>query len=276
MRIVHDQHLRHQQRSIPQTTKQNKPSKHIRRIHSIRRSFFFSPSGQTRQHTTKKQSHTVGHSPFRDRQTTAITPTMPQSASATSSVAASPPATPTTSSSAGGGLGGGPAPPKTAPPTSIQPTPFARVYASAHPLLLLGLLAWRFPALVADPVAEMTSVVPFLAALQTFFVMTVLPPAGSAPAASTPATATVGKDDRLEEKEKESAVPRSEIIKPNKGPYRRKAPFASSSSSSSPVLAVGRALTTRLTVRSSSPFSLQTSSPRPTKKTETKKKKRDK
>ncbi|PKY05156.1 hypothetical protein P168DRAFT_326867 [Aspergillus campestris IBT 28561] len=173
---------------------------------------------------------------------------MPQSASATSSVAASPPATPTTSSSStGGGPLGGPAPPKTAPPTPIQPTQFARVYASAHPLLLLGLLAWRFPALVADPVAEMTSVVPFLAALQTFFVMTVLPPAGSAPATLTPATTTVGKEDRLEEKEKESAVPRSEIIKPNKGPYRRKAPFASSSSSASPVLAVGRALTTRLT-----------------------------
>ncbi|KAF7616833.1 putative GPI-anchor biosynthesis protein [Aspergillus flavus] len=77
-------------------------------------------------------------------------------------------------------LAQGPAAPKSAPPIHILPNNISKTYALIHPVLLLALLALRFNALVADPVAELLSKLPFLAMLQVAFVMTCLPPAGSA------------------------------------------------------------------------------------------------
>ncbi|KAJ1712918.1 GPI-anchor biosynthesis protein (Pig-F) [Aspergillus flavus] len=77
-------------------------------------------------------------------------------------------------------LAQGPAAPKSAPPIHILPNNISKTYALIHPVLLLALLALRFNALVADPVAELLSKLPFLALLQVAFVMTCLPPAGSA------------------------------------------------------------------------------------------------
>ncbi|GAB1198032.1 Glycosylphosphatidylinositol (GPI) anchor assembly protein [Aspergillus pseudonomiae] len=77
-------------------------------------------------------------------------------------------------------LAQGPAAPKSAPPIHVLPNNISKTYALIHPVLLLALLALRFNALVTDPVAELLSNLPFLALLQVTFVMTCLPPAGSA------------------------------------------------------------------------------------------------
>ncbi|KAE8164795.1 GPI biosynthesis protein family Pig-F-domain-containing protein [Aspergillus tamarii] len=77
-------------------------------------------------------------------------------------------------------LAQGPATPKSAPPIHILPNNISKTYALIHPVLLLALVALRFNALVTDPVAELLSNLPFLALLQVTFVMTCLPPAGSA------------------------------------------------------------------------------------------------
>ncbi|KAE8423403.1 GPI biosynthesis protein Pig-F, partial [Aspergillus pseudocaelatus] len=77
-------------------------------------------------------------------------------------------------------LAQGPAPPKSAPPIHVLPNNISKTYALIHPVLLLALVALRFDALVTDPVAELLSNLPFLALLQVTFVMTCLPPAGSA------------------------------------------------------------------------------------------------
>ncbi|KNG83445.1 putative GPI-anchor biosynthesis protein (Pig-F), partial [Aspergillus nomiae NRRL 13137] len=77
-------------------------------------------------------------------------------------------------------LAQGPAVPKSAPPIHVLPNNISKTYALIHPVLLLALLALRFNALVTDPVAELLSNLPFLALLQVTFVMTCLPPAGSA------------------------------------------------------------------------------------------------
>ncbi|KAH1788255.1 Glycosylphosphatidylinositol (GPI) anchor assembly protein [Aspergillus fumigatus] len=50
-----------------------------------------------------------------------------------------------------------------APPVNILPTQLARTYSFVHPAALLAILATRFQALVADPVAEMLNTLPFLA-----------------------------------------------------------------------------------------------------------------
>ncbi|KAE8379778.1 GPI biosynthesis protein family Pig-F-domain-containing protein [Aspergillus bertholletiae] len=100
-------------------------------------------------------------------------------------------------------LSQGPAAPKFAPPIHILPNSISKTYALIHPVVLLALLAFRFNALVADPVAELLGNLPFLALLQVAFVMTCLPPAGSA------------KDD--DDKSTSAA-----ILKPGKIGLRRK------------------------------------------------------
>ncbi|KAL2817263.1 GPI biosynthesis protein family Pig-F-domain-containing protein [Aspergillus cavernicola] len=65
------------------------------------------------------------------------------------------------------------------PPVSVLPSQFARVYALAHPALLLSLVAYRFNSVVNDPVAELLGDIPFLVGLQVVFVMGCLPPAGA-------------------------------------------------------------------------------------------------
>ncbi|RHZ54133.1 PIG-F family protein [Aspergillus thermomutatus] len=96
-----------------------------------------------------------------------------------------------------------------APPVNILPTQLARTYSFLHPAALLAILAVRFEALVAEPVAEMLNTLPFLALLQVTYVMICLPPAGSAPSSKTGsdsgsgATSPVGEgDDKEKEKRK--------------------------------------------------------------------------
>lgn len=77
-----------------------------------------------------------------------------------------------------------------APPVNILPSPTARIYSIAHPALLLGLVATRFEALVANPTKELLSTLPWLTLLQIFYVIVCLPPAGSTPWTETSAPAS--------------------------------------------------------------------------------------
>ncbi|KAL5336566.1 GPI biosynthesis protein family Pig-F-domain-containing protein [Aspergillus crustosus] len=98
----------------------------------------------------------------------------------------------------------------TATATPILPTQFARVYALAHPALLLSLVAYRFSSVIEDPVAELLGGIPYLVGLQVVYVMGCLPPAGS-------------------EKEDGSST---EGKKTSSGPARRRGPGGKSSSAS--------------------------------------------
>lgn len=80
-----------------------------------------------------------------------------------------------------------PAKPSSTTPASlravqIKQTPLAQAARHAAPALLAGLFAVRFSALVADPVATMTSSLPFAAALQVAYAVLCLPVAGSSQA----------------------------------------------------------------------------------------------
>ena len=93
-----------------------------------------------------------------------------------------------------------------APPVNILPTQLARTYSFVHPAALLAILATRFQALVADPVAEMLNTLPFLALLQVTYVMVCLPPAGSvlpSPPASPVSDGDEKEKEKVKEKEKE-------------------------------------------------------------------------
>lgn len=77
-------------------------------------------------------------------------------------------------------------------PVTILPSQTARIYAVAHPALLLTLYAARFPSLVADPVGELLQDVPLLAALQVTYAVLCLPPAGTvSPASSSSPSSSV-------------------------------------------------------------------------------------
>lgn len=94
-----------------------------------------------------------------------------------------------------------------APPVNILPTQLARTYSFVHPAALLAILAARFEALVANPVAEMLNTLPFLALMQVTYVMVCLPPAGSVlaskPGGETLPASLVGEgEDKDKEKEK--------------------------------------------------------------------------
>lgn len=65
------------------------------------------------------------------------------------------------------------------PPVPILPSQFARVYAVAHPALLLSLVTYRFSSVIDNPVSELLGDIPYLVGLQVVFVMSCLPPAGS-------------------------------------------------------------------------------------------------
>ncbi|GFF33118.1 glycosylphosphatidylinositol anchor biosynthesis protein 11 [Aspergillus udagawae] len=88
-----------------------------------------------------------------------------------------------------------------APPVNILPTQLARTYSFVHLAALLAILAVRFEALVADPVAEMLNTLPFLALLQVTYVMVCLPPAGSV-LSSSPVSPVGEGDEKEKEKEK--------------------------------------------------------------------------
>ncbi|KAI1107054.1 GPI biosynthesis protein family Pig-F-domain-containing protein [Jackrogersella minutella] len=55
----------------------------------------------------------------------------------------------------------------------------AQVVRHAHPVLLISLFLVRFHALVADPVATMSSSIPIVVVVQAVYTITCLPPAGS-------------------------------------------------------------------------------------------------
>ncbi|KAL4920676.1 GPI biosynthesis protein family Pig-F-domain-containing protein [Aspergillus aurantiobrunneus] len=79
-------------------------------------------------------------------------------------------------------------------PTSILSSQFARVYALAHPAVLLSLVAYRFGSVVDNPVRELLSDIPYLVGLQVVFVMGCLPPTGSEKD-STSSGSSSGADD---------------------------------------------------------------------------------
>jgi phosphatidylinositol glycan class F len=91
------------------------------------------------------------------------------------------------------------------PPVNILPTQLARTYSFVHPAALLAVLAVRFEALVADPVAEMLNTLPFLALLQVTYVMVCLPPAGSV--LSSPPVSPVGEGDEKEKEKEKRKLP---------------------------------------------------------------------
>ncbi|KAL6230114.1 hypothetical protein BDW75DRAFT_223490 [Aspergillus navahoensis] len=88
-------------------------------------------------------------------------------------------ATPTPSSPSTTTPNSNPKPQPSQPPVSILPTQFARAYALSHPALLLSLVAYRFPSVIENPIAELLGNIPYLVGLQAVYVMGCLPPAGS-------------------------------------------------------------------------------------------------
>jgi phosphatidylinositol glycan class F len=109
-----------------------------------------------------------------------------------------------------------PAEKPSAPPVNILPSQLAQGYSYVHPVLLLALCAFRFDALVADPVQELLRDLPWLALLQMFYVMLCLPPARSQ-------ASEAGSDSE----EKKKTAPRSPpspavTLRPGKPGYRRK------------------------------------------------------
>ncbi|KAJ5654717.1 Glycosylphosphatidylinositol anchor biosynthesis protein 11 [Penicillium lividum] len=75
-----------------------------------------------------------------------------------------------------------------APPVNTLPSKVAHAYSYAHPTLILALCAARFQALVADPIKELLTDLPWLALLQLLYVILCLPPAGSTTAADSSAS----------------------------------------------------------------------------------------
>ncbi|KAJ5688547.1 Glycosylphosphatidylinositol anchor biosynthesis protein 11, partial [Penicillium macrosclerotiorum] len=109
-----------------------------------------------------------------------------------------------------------PAEKPSAPPVNILPSQVARTYSYAHPLLLLGLCALRFEALVADPVRELLADLPWLAGLQLFYVLLCLPPAGST------LSTEGGSTDEDKKKAPRSPPGPAVTLRPGKPGYRRK------------------------------------------------------
>ncbi|KAI4906501.1 hypothetical protein J4E90_010394 [Alternaria incomplexa] len=71
--------------------------------------------------------------------------------------------------------------PSTAPPIEPLKNDSARLYTHIHPILVLSVYAFKFPALVADPVPTLLSTLAPLAVLQIAFVAVCLPPTGGTP-----------------------------------------------------------------------------------------------
>ena len=71
--------------------------------------------------------------------------------------------------------------PSTAPPIEPLKNETARLYTHIHPILVLSVYAFKFPALVADPVPTLLTTLAPLAVLQIAFVAVCLPPTGGTP-----------------------------------------------------------------------------------------------
>ncbi|OAA42263.1 phosphoethanolamine transferase PIGF [Metarhizium rileyi] len=64
-------------------------------------------------------------------------------------------------------------------PIPLIDSPLSKGIAIVRPVLLLGLLALRFDAVVAEPASSLQLALPAVALIQTAYVTTCLPPAGS-------------------------------------------------------------------------------------------------
>jgi phosphatidylinositol glycan class F len=63
-------------------------------------------------------------------------------------------------------------------PISILDTDAAKLYTHIHPILLLSVYAYKFKAIVADPVPALTNTLIWLLALQVAYAAMCLPPMG--------------------------------------------------------------------------------------------------
>lgn len=61
----------------------------------------------------------------------------------------------------------------------VLPTTIAQTYSHIHPTILLALYSVRFSTLVSDPVSTLWNDIPLYTALQTAYIVTCLPQAGS-------------------------------------------------------------------------------------------------
>lgn len=103
------------------------------------------------------------------------------------------------------------APPAPAGPIDTLDTDAAKVYTHVHPVLLLSLYAYRFKAIVADPVPALASTLPWLLVLQVAYAIICLPPAGG----GTAGTAAKEKEKRRPgEKKKKVEKSRMESVWP--------------------------------------------------------------
>lgn len=64
-------------------------------------------------------------------------------------------------------------------PVPILDNPVAAAVSLVHPVLLSGLFAWRFGALVADPASTLQTALPVVVAVQVVYAVLCLPIAGS-------------------------------------------------------------------------------------------------
>jgi phosphatidylinositol glycan class F len=71
--------------------------------------------------------------------------------------------------------------PSTAAPIEPLQNDMARLYTHVHPVVILSLYAFKFNALVADPVPALLSLLAPLAVLQIAYVAICLPPTGETP-----------------------------------------------------------------------------------------------
>ncbi|KAF7714645.1 Uncharacterized protein PECH_007195 [Penicillium ucsense] len=114
-----------------------------------------------------------------------------------------------------GSLSQAPAEKPSAPPINVLPSQLAQSYSLAHPVVLLGLCAWRFEAVVESTTRELLRDLPWLAALQFVYVITCLPPAGSSFGEVTP-----GPEDK--KRASRSSTGSSAPVRPGKSSHRRK------------------------------------------------------
>jgi phosphatidylinositol glycan class F len=73
--------------------------------------------------------------------------------------------------------------PKPSAASPIEPlkNDAARIYTHIHPVVVLSLYAYQFPAIVADPVSALLALLAPLAVLQIAYVAVCLPPTGETP-----------------------------------------------------------------------------------------------
>jgi phosphatidylinositol glycan class F len=71
--------------------------------------------------------------------------------------------------------------PSTAAPIESLQNDAARLYTHVHPVVILSLYAYKFQAIVADPVPALLGILAPLAVLQIAYVAVCLPPTGETP-----------------------------------------------------------------------------------------------